>query len=147
VDGYPRLQRFRSYSESFYMNGDKFTLYPQVRSKLCEIPSPSEAFVFIEEHEKSIGSGVFFLHYPGDAGQQEEAASNNAFGGAHWMQLPSDRHSQGCNISYGDGSVRRRRWLSPKHYDLDNPDVRTTLDFQDYRWLQRGVPQNLGSGR
>jgi prepilin-type processing-associated H-X9-DG protein len=140
--GSRRLLRNRSYSLSFYMNGNP--LYPQVKNKSCQIQDPANVFCFLDEHEESIHAGVFFLHIRGSTGEVVEASSpgaNPAFGGAHWMQLPADRHNQGCNISYADGSVRHRKWLFPKEYNPDDPDVKTVADLQDYRWLQTKIPQ------
>jgi prepilin-type processing-associated H-X9-DG protein len=123
------------------MNG--ISQYPQVKSKFCEIRNPSRIFCFLDEHEQTITSGVFFLHYPGSRGEALNAAdpsANSQFNGAHWMQLPADRHNQGCNISYADGSVQHRKWLFPKCYNPDDPEVKNTADYQDYRWLQTGIP-------
>jgi prepilin-type N-terminal cleavage/methylation domain-containing protein/prepilin-type processing-associated H-X9-DG protein len=138
------MLRSRSYSLSFYMNGDRFPSYPEVKSRLSEIAATSATFVFLDEHEMTIAGGVFFLHRQGDQGEraeEEEAHSHSEFEGAHWMQLPSDRHNQGCNISYADGSVSRRKWLSPKIYKGEPTDVTSAADLQDYRWLQSGIPQ------
>jgi len=150
-DRYRYTQRSRSYSLSFYMNGNRLQHYPQVKARLGDIAAPSDVFVFLDEHEMTINDGVFFLHGHADAGEQdeaeeqEEAGSSPEFRGAHWMQLPSDRHNQGCNISYADGSVHHRKWLGRKIYhpqaDKSYTDVTNAADLQDYRWLQSGIPQ------
>src|SRR5262245_16454201 len=42
-----KIPRKRSYSLSFYMNGKE--VYPQVKSKLCQIREPAKVFAFLDE--------------------------------------------------------------------------------------------------
>jgi len=39
--------------------------------------------------------------------------SPNFFQGV-WWDLPSDRHSQGANLSFADGHVEHWKWAAPK---------------------------------
>jgi prepilin-type N-terminal cleavage/methylation domain-containing protein/prepilin-type processing-associated H-X9-DG protein len=134
-----KIQRKRSYSLSFYMNGE--ARYSQVKSKSCQISRPAEVFTFLDEHEKSITSGVFFLHWPHCGAEQWVVSQfGPKFEGGHWMQMPADRHNQGCNLSYADGSARPRKWLFPKNVDDNDAAVKSEADFTDYRWLQQGIP-------
>ncbi|MBI3851274.1 MAG: DUF1559 domain-containing protein [Verrucomicrobia bacterium] len=140
VDG-RKILRKRSYSMSFYMNGQTSSLY-QHKSKYTELRVPAKAFVFLDEHELTIDDGVFFLHAPGDTGEHWEAShgATPAFEGGHWMDRPSDRHNQGCNLSFADGRTEHRKWLFPKKGAGDQ-QVANAADFQDLCWLQKGIPE------
>lgn len=135
---HPDKIRTRSYSMSYYMNGSEGK--PERKTNLSQIASPSGVFVFMEEHEDSIGDGVFFVHVPGDEGEQVEAQSNPTFGGAHWMDMPTGRHGQGCNLSFADGHAEHWVWKWPRHVNPDSPDVVNQLDLQDMRRLQAAIP-------
>ncbi|MEO8428983.1 MAG: prepilin-type N-terminal cleavage/methylation domain-containing protein [Verrucomicrobiota bacterium] len=145
VDGSRRIRRQRSYSASFYMNGNTNKFDPQVKSRESQISKPVNNFVFLDEHQNSIDDGVFFVHSPGDEGEQGEARldPDNKFGGAHWMNMPADRHNRGCNLSFADGHVKRWPWRWPKI--LASPDgeraVVNALDYRDLRQLQDAIPE------
>ena len=127
-------KRTRSYSASFYMNGNKSSWEPNVKSKACEIRQPAKVFVFLDEHEKTIDDGVFFVHTPGDTGEMSA--------GPHWMDLPSDRHNQGCSLSFADGRVEHWSWKWPKRIlsPGSDQDVANASDFEDLRRLQAAIP-------
>jgi len=124
------------------MNGNQSKYLPNVKQKYSEIRQPAKAFVFLDEHEKTINDGVFFVHTPGDAGEHAEERNNpSEFNGAHWMDMPSDRHSKGCSLSFADGRVEHWPWKWPKNVARNgNNEVANALDFQDLRRLQRAVP-------
>ena len=133
----PDIIRKRSYSMSYYMNGSPRK--PERKTKLAQIKNPAGTFVFIDEHENSISDGVFFLHVPGDDGEQAEANNDPTFKGAHWMNNPADRHGQGCNLSFADGHAEHWKWSWPKNAGMD-VDVANQTDYQDLRRLQTGIP-------
>jgi prepilin-type N-terminal cleavage/methylation domain-containing protein/prepilin-type processing-associated H-X9-DG protein len=72
--------------------------------KFTEIqqPGPSGAFVFIDEHPDTMLDAQF----------------GNPVGAPYYAQIwwdkPSDRHNQGCNLSFADGHAERWRWRVPK---------------------------------
>lgn len=139
VDFAPGQLRTRSYSMSYYMNGSPGK--PEVRTRLSQISSPASVFVFLDEYEDSIDDGVFFVHVHGDAGEKTEGGT---FGGAHWMDLPADRHDQGCTLSFADGSAVHWNWRHPKRWGPDGPHevhVADALDYQDMRRLQDAIQQ------
>jgi len=141
VHGAPQVLRKRSYSMSYYMNGSPRK--PERKTKLSQITTPSSVFVFLDEHENSINDGVFFVHGPHDAGEMSESA-NSSFEGAHWMDVPADRHNRGCNLSFADGRVQHWKWLSPKPRTKDTPTETPPLsqpDFKDLRQLQTAIPK------
>jgi prepilin-type N-terminal cleavage/methylation domain-containing protein len=145
VDGvYPRRQRTRSYSLSFYMNGSANNFGWQVKSKFSQISSPSSVFTFIEEHPNSIDDGVFFFHCPGDAGEQvEQRDEPNKYGGAHWMNVVTDRHRRGLNLDFADGHAESWYWKWPKYFpnrEADR-DIENDLDYKDYQRIQAALPE------
>ena len=58
-------------------------------------PSPSQAFVFVEEHEDSITRGNFIC-------------------GEGWYTLPASRHGGAGTFSFADGHVEIKRWLDAR---------------------------------
>ena len=131
------VPRKRSYSLSYYMNGSPGK--PERKTKLCEVRAPVFCFTFSEEHEISINDGVFFVHVPRDLGEQSNT-SDPQFEGAHWMDLPADRHNRGCNLAFADGSAQYWKWKWAKYWDKNTDDVHNELDFLDMRRLQEGIP-------
>lgn len=126
--------RTRSYSVNAYLGGDDPGIDPRVKMKVSEIinPPPEKVFVFIEEHEQSAwGSG--FLVLP-----REQFTST---GGA-WSSTPSDRHMQGCNLTFADGHLEYWKWSAPKRPN-PNPNslITNTKDLRDLRRLQECVPK------
>jgi prepilin-type N-terminal cleavage/methylation domain-containing protein/prepilin-type processing-associated H-X9-DG protein len=126
----PQVPRKRSYSMSYYMNGSEGK--PERKTKLSQISAPARVFVFLDEHQNTINDGVFYVHVPGDVGEH--------VAGAHWMDLPADRHRQGCNLSFADGHVDHWPWKWPKKWNPSDPDTANAQDQQDLRRLQAGIP-------
>lgn len=130
----PQL-RNRSYNMSQSVNG-----YPEFLLGLGDLgdlpcwktfstirrPSPSQLFVFIDEHPDTLldaqfGNPVGMPFYP-----------------IMWFDLPADRHNQGACLSFADGHVERWRWNVPKVYQFlgqaPSPD-----ELPDYRRIQSGM--------
>ena len=124
--------RNRSYAMSTYMNGDGAGMDPRVKTRLTEInnPSPSKMFVFIEEHESSIWSGGFYV----------SPKSRFSLASASWSSTPSDRHAQGCNISFADLHVEHWKWAWPKGLNLNNHPAQNHQELRDLQRLQDSVP-------
>jgi prepilin-type N-terminal cleavage/methylation domain-containing protein/prepilin-type processing-associated H-X9-DG protein len=107
--GQPASQlRNRSYNMSQSVNGypEYLVLPPPINAplpawkKFSQIrhPTPSQLFVFIDEHPDSMldaqfGNPVGMPHYP-----------------VEWWDMPADRHNQGACLSFADGHVERWRW-------------------------------------
>ncbi len=145
VDGqYPRRERTRSYSLSFYMNGNTNKFGWQVKSKFSQISDPSRVFTFLEEHPNSIDDGVFFFHCPGDAGEQDQLRDDprNKYGGAHWMNVVTDRHRRGFNVDFADGHADYWKWNWPKNFPIRDADrdIANAQDYKDYQRIQGGLP-------
>ena len=102
---YPRL---RSISMSGNMNGtDNWATNPKFRyyRKLSDItvPSPSQAFVFIDEREESVDDGFFLVFLDTSLG----AKSNQ------WANLPAIYHNGASGLSFADGHAEVRKWQDP----------------------------------
>lgn len=117
VAGVPRV---RSYSINGWMGG--VTVHGQhnyrVFKRETEIvnPSPSKAWVFIDEHERSINDGWFAVDMVGDLGL---------------LDAPATRHGDGYALSFADGHVeiwklldsRTKSWSKlPISNSPPNPD-------------------------
>jgi prepilin-type N-terminal cleavage/methylation domain-containing protein/prepilin-type processing-associated H-X9-DG protein len=97
-----RFQRNRSYSMNCMMNGRNHspaTHRVNVRAEEIRQPGPSEAFVFLDENERSIDDGHFGLNAEGDA----------------WVNnWPASWHGVGANLGFADGHAEAWRWLDPR---------------------------------
>ncbi len=102
------IPRNRSVSMSMYMNfrnqpGDPGYEICWHRLSQIQRPGPSQAAVFIEEHEKSIQQSAFGINAP-DA--------LTMFGSSlwTWISFPATRHNDGGTLSFADGHVETWRW-------------------------------------
>ncbi|HLX73046.1 MAG TPA: type II secretion system protein [Verrucomicrobiae bacterium] len=120
--------RTRSYSIEYYMNGDidpqYFSNLPQgafvgLATRYSEISSPSTVFVFLDENASTINDGLFVIFRDFD----------------NWQDAPSDRHSQGMNLSFADGHCEHWTWRAPKRMQGPEP-VESAEDLEDLRRLQ-----------
>jgi prepilin-type N-terminal cleavage/methylation domain-containing protein/prepilin-type processing-associated H-X9-DG protein len=59
-------------------------------------PSPSQLWVFVDEHPDSINDGAFF----------------NAQGSREWIDLPGNYHNGACGFSFADGHSEIHKWSS-----------------------------------
>lgn len=126
--------RTRSYSLDYYLNGSLDPLYlsyvpPEVVTtdvvKYTGISRPSLTFAFLDENANTIEDGVYLLYRDPDE---------------TWQNAPSDRHSQGMNLSFTDGHVEYWRWRYPKQMLELAEGVANNDDLQDLRRLQAALP-------
>jgi len=127
------ILRTRSYSMIAYLNGDDEGLDPRVKTKESELvnPSPERIFVFIEEHESSAWLGSFRV-----LPRERFTVASGA-----WTSTPSDRHNQGCNITFADAHVEYWKWYWPKKANLQSKLTSNAHEFRDLRKLQEAVPK------
>ncbi|MFO1499380.1 MAG: type II secretion system protein [Verrucomicrobiota bacterium] len=133
VMGHKDLIRTRSFSMSAYLNGDDEGMDPRVKTKDSELtdPGPDRTFVFIEEHEASAWLGSFRVL----------PRTHSSIASATWTSTPSDRHNQGCNISFADMHVEYWKWFWPKKTDLQSKLTSNAHEIRDLRRLQDAVPK------
>ncbi|MHC4742779.1 MAG: prepilin-type N-terminal cleavage/methylation domain-containing protein [Planctomycetota bacterium] len=114
------MKRTRSYS----MNAN-FGMPQWSRSEITsvtQIRQPGNIFVFLGEHEDLINDASFTV---------------NRAPSEHWSNIPSDRHSHGCNFSFADGHVEHWRWKSRTERKQNSKAA--DEDLEDLRRLQRAA--------
>jgi prepilin-type processing-associated H-X9-DG protein len=117
-----------------YLGGD-----PEVnpKYKFTQLIRPDNTFVFIEEHESSRWHSSFLVPPPAMKGRISAASS------AVWLSTPSDRHAQGCNITFADGHVEYWRWYGAKLPSAAGPrlsGLATPAETHDIVRLQSCLP-------
>jgi len=105
------------------------------------VPSPSSAWVFIDEHPDSINDGLFTVNLQG-------AAADYTGGTYVWKDYPANNHGGSGVLSYADGHAAAHKWtdsaLVPnpvKH--AKNGNLLATAPYTDLIWLrqQTSTPQ------
>jgi len=142
------IPRTRSVSMSIYMNGitnPRNSNYRNTWHKTSQIvrPGPASAFVFIDEHEKSIQQSTFAVN----------AMGFRLFGTAQWdwISIPVTRHNNGGTFSFADGHAENWRWkeartmqISAKPGWIAWPANRSTgVDDRDLGRIFKAVPDKL----
>ena len=133
-DGQPMSQlRWRSYNMSQSVNG-----YPQGEPDLSipawarytDVRGPplSSLFVLIDESAETI-QDANFGNPPVGIGYYQE-----------WWDMPSDRHSQGANLSFADGHVEHWKWAVPKTSDELGLPVQPA-EMPDFTRIQNAMKQ------
>jgi prepilin-type N-terminal cleavage/methylation domain-containing protein/prepilin-type processing-associated H-X9-DG protein len=123
--------RIRSVSMNFSLGNDyEGDRGARVAQKLSEItePSPSDRWVFVDEHPDSINNGFLAVYLDHFA----------------WEDLPASYHNGACGFAFVDGHSFIKRWVSPmtrKPIRYDNSfswEVPIpTNQREDYQWLQQ----------
>ncbi len=82
-------------------------------------PSPSQVFVFLDEHPESIDDGYFLVFV--DRHQV-------------WGNMPANYHNGACGFSFADGHAEIKKWLDPDSLALHIPANPTGP--RDVPWIQ-----------
>jgi prepilin-type N-terminal cleavage/methylation domain-containing protein/prepilin-type processing-associated H-X9-DG protein len=137
VKGNATLPHMRSYSDegwlgaNFNFGGDWIVPVPYpttfvylTRDSMLTQPGPADVLAFIDDNEKTIDDGIFVI------------------GQIDWYDCPSDRHSQGANLSFLDGHAEHHRWRSPKpaHNWTYPTSPAFARDLPDHDWLVTHLP-------
>jgi prepilin-type N-terminal cleavage/methylation domain-containing protein/prepilin-type processing-associated H-X9-DG protein len=121
------LPRARSVSMNMFMNdlpGPGNGWYCWQKFSQIRAPSPSKAFVFIDEHENSIDNGRFVT-----SARTSPVSTDWAW---YWADFPSIRHAGGCGLSFADGHSQIWKFLERRTYEIGNANVSMIPDH----WLQ-----------
>jgi prepilin-type N-terminal cleavage/methylation domain-containing protein/prepilin-type processing-associated H-X9-DG protein len=120
------MRRTRSYNMSQSISGIRFTgdlgqALPTFQ-KITQIrhPDPANLFVFIDVHEDAIVDSLFGIPLPG------------GYLDGIWFDLPANRHSNGCNLSFADGHVEHWKWVVPKVFRCLGQAVIPVEEWRDY---------------
>ncbi|HWQ92635.1 MAG TPA: prepilin-type N-terminal cleavage/methylation domain-containing protein [Clostridia bacterium] len=109
--------------------GGKWRTY--ARESDCTKPSPSELWVFLDEHPASINDGAFGLRMP----DSPEGTS-----GQGWADYPGGLHANAGSFSFVDGHAEVHRWRNPTSCGVNGLSARVT----DLSKIHRGnVPNNV----
>ena len=130
---YPRI---RSISMSGNMNGNswytdqiKKTYFTYTKQSEITRPSPSEAFVFLDEHPDAIDDGYFLVFVD----------KKNL-----WGNMPANYHNGACGLSFADSHAEIRKWLDPD--SLSKKIVANPMGPRDVPWLQVRTSAPISQG-
>ena len=120
-----QIPRTRSVSMNMYMNvrpDPRDSDYRRCWHKLSQVhnPSPSQAIVFIDEHEKSIQQSAFGINAP----DQWWLFGTDLW---TWISFPATRHNNGCTFTFADGHAEAWRWLEPNTARISSLNAWTVL--------------------
>ena len=118
--------RVRSISMNGSMNGDswyteeiKKTHYTWRKSTEIKQPSPTQAFVFLDEHPDAIDDGYFLVFV-----NRKQL----------WGNMPANYHNGACGFSFADGHAEIRKWKDPD--TLSKKIVASPKGPNDVPWIQ-----------
>ena len=118
--------RVRSISMNGNMNGDswytaeiKNTHYTFRKASEIVPISPSQAFVFLDEHPDGIDDGYFLVFV-----NRKHL----------WGNLPANYHNGACGFSFADGHAEIRKWKDPA--TLSKKIVANPVGPNDVPWIQ-----------
>lgn len=124
------LPRTRSYSISWWMNGDDHNgARTIVKNSQMQKPPPAQSLVFVDEDESSIDNGSFGIM---PAGTWE------------WVNLPTSRHLRGGTFSFADGHVEFWKWKGTSVLKFKRYYQPTSVGDPDLTRLQQCVPKGTG---
>jgi prepilin-type N-terminal cleavage/methylation domain-containing protein/prepilin-type processing-associated H-X9-DG protein len=126
--------RIRSYSLSYYLNGDLDPdhvglVSPEslpVLTRPSQLRSPARTFAFLDESEVTIEDGLFLLARAPEV---------------NWQNCPSHRHNGGENLSFTDGHAEYWRWRSGRVFTTYREIAQTAEELADIRKLQAALPE------
>jgi prepilin-type N-terminal cleavage/methylation domain-containing protein/prepilin-type processing-associated H-X9-DG protein len=115
-----KIQRTRSYSMSWFINmwpnpTDEFHRYNWHRFNQIRNPGPSQALVFVDEHENSIQQGLFALNHPNAYTWPDTTTWT-------WISYPAFRHGNAGTVSFADGHAELWAWKEPTTVKPSRPD-------------------------
>jgi prepilin-type N-terminal cleavage/methylation domain-containing protein len=132
----PQLQRTRSYSMNWWLNGDYNGINPsntpEDKTKLSQVNDPAQIFVLADEDEASINDGCLLV----DSDKYEPPNQ--------WWDLPSSRHNQTGNLFYADAHAQPHTWRWPKVRTSQPQSSVNAQDHDDLYWMKSVSIPDLG---
>jgi prepilin-type processing-associated H-X9-DG protein len=127
--------RVRSVSMNGNMNGDswytleiKDTYYTFRKYGEIITPSPSQAFVFIDERSEEIDDGYFLVFM-----NREDS----------WGNMPAIYHNGAGGLSFADGHAEIRKWVDPDTLSRTVPAA--PRGPNDVPWIQKRTSAAIGA--
>jgi prepilin-type processing-associated H-X9-DG protein len=105
-----KMPRLRSVAMNMFMNFDPAD--SAYWHRLGQLPRPSQAFVFIDEHENSIDNANFYMPPKADG---------------KWWDFTATRHNNGTVLSFADGHAESWRWIEPRTMEISR--IGTYISF------------------
>jgi prepilin-type N-terminal cleavage/methylation domain-containing protein/prepilin-type processing-associated H-X9-DG protein len=75
--------------------------------KTSEVKSPTDMYVFIDEHPASINDAFFICTWGGGTGNYPVSSSSG-----NWGDTPAFYHNKACGFGFADGHAEIRKWRS-----------------------------------
>jgi prepilin-type N-terminal cleavage/methylation domain-containing protein/prepilin-type processing-associated H-X9-DG protein len=124
MEGNPALPNVNGSNDGNRGDGKQYNRFGKTTS--ITDPSPSLAWVMVDEHPDGINDGWLAVRMYTD-------------GRAYWRDLPASYHNRACGFSFADGHSEIRKWLEPstlqpvrRQYNAFNF---FTQEVRDYRWM------------
>jgi prepilin-type processing-associated H-X9-DG protein len=96
--------------------------------KYTEIKISTALFIFIDTDENDIWDSTFGIipyDYP--------------YWSDYWLDIPADRHQQGCNLTFADGHAEHWKWRALKNVLALGDPAYSNDDLQDLRRIQQCI--------
>jgi prepilin-type N-terminal cleavage/methylation domain-containing protein/prepilin-type processing-associated H-X9-DG protein len=111
--------------------------------KTSEVKSPSNMYVFIDEHPGSINDAFFVCTFnAGGASPTDYPRTSN---GAQWGDVPAFYHNKACGFGFADGHSEIHKWKSKdipvKKVNGSIPFVQGPADMSDQTWYTQHVAE------
>jgi prepilin-type N-terminal cleavage/methylation domain-containing protein/prepilin-type processing-associated H-X9-DG protein len=110
--------------------------------KMSQIPSPTEIFVFLDEHPDSINDGYFLNQEPRPSGATTGASSSSILT-SQWHDLPASYHNRSTAFSFADGHAVLHHWLNSSTFLPVTPEPYLPIEIPstpsgeeaDFEWV------------
>jgi prepilin-type processing-associated H-X9-DG protein len=134
MEGDPSLQFVANSNDSNIGDGKAYNRFGKTTSIIG--PSPSQAWVMVDEHPDGINDGWLAVRMYTD-------------GRAYWRDLPASYHNGACGFSFADGHSEIKKWvenstLVPIRRVYNSFNFFTT-ELRDYQWFSERSTAVRGS--
>ncbi|MHC1763053.1 MAG: type II secretion system protein [Verrucomicrobiia bacterium] len=124
MEGNPALPSVKGSNNDNQGDGKIYNVFDKTSSIIK--PSPSMAWVMVDEHPDGINDGWMAVRMYSD-------------GRAYWRDLPASYHNGACGFSFADGHSEIKKWLEPSTRQaikrVYNSFNYFTKEVRDYNWV------------